>query len=208
LYSRVIRLKNDPARVDEAISRWRQDILPLVKKQKGFAGVSFMGNRKTGDGFSVSYWDSEQAMKDARPQVMPEADKAMAGFGGRIVEEDECEVAVQERFQPPKNGTWVRVTTLEGDPAKVNEGISSYKSRVVPTIKQQSGGRAAILLVNRKAGKSFSGTIWDTEKDLQNSEASISGLRREVAQQVGARSPKVEVFEVYYTEIPAAVVSR
>jgi hypothetical protein len=100
------------------------------------------------------------------------------------------------------------VTTLEGDPAKVNEGISSYKSRVVPTIKQQSGGRAAILLVNRKAGKSFSGTIWDTEKDLQNSEAAVSGLRREVAQQVGAKGPKVEIFEVYYTEIPAAVVSR
>jgi hypothetical protein len=147
-------------------------------------------------------------MKDARPQVMPEADKAMAGFGGRIVEEDECEVAVQERFQPPKNGTWARVTTVEGDPAKIDQGISSFKTRIVPTIQKQRGGRAAILLVNRKAGKSFGGTVWDTEKDLQDSEAAVSGIRQEVAQQVGARNPKVEAFEIYYTEIPAAVVSR
>ena len=208
MYGRVLRLKNDPARVDEAVSQWTQHILPLIKKQKGFVGISLMGNRKTGEGFSVAYWETEQAMKDAKPQVRPEADKVMGGFGGSIVEEDECEVAVQERFQPPKTGTWVRVTTLEGDPAKGDEGISSYKSRVVPTIKQQRGARAAILLVNRSTGKSFSGTIWDTEKDLQNSEAAVSGIRQEVAQQIGARSPKVEVFEVYYTEIPAAVISR
>jgi len=208
LYSRVVRLKGDPNKVAEAISRWTQQILPLIKKQKGFAGVSYMGNRKTGDGFSVTYWETEQAMKDARGQIRPEAEKILSETGGRIVEDDECEVTVQERFQPPKAGTWVRVTTVEGDPAKVNEGISSYKTRVVPTIQKQRGARAAILLVNRKAGKSFSGTIWDTEKDLQNSEAAVSGIRQEVAQQVGARSPKVEVVEVYYTEIPTAVISR
>ncbi len=208
MYSRVVRLKGDPNKVAEAISRWTQQILPLIKKQKGFAGVSYMGNRKTGDGFSVTYWETEQAMKDARGQIRPEAEKILSETGGRIVEDDECEVAVQERFQPPKAGTWVRVTTVEGDPAKVNEGISSYKTRVVPTIQKQRGARAEILLVNRKAGKSFSGTIWDTEKDLQNSEAAVSGIRQEVAQQVGARSPKVEVVEVYYTEIPTAVISR
>ncbi len=208
MFSRVVRLKGDPSTVDKRISQWTQRILPLIKKQKGFAGVSYIGNRKTGDGFSVTYWDTEQAMKDARGQIRPQAEKILSEAGGSIVEDDECEVAVQERFQPPKTGTWVRVTTVEGDPAKVNEGISSYKSRVVPTIKQQRGARAAILLVNRQAGKSFSGSVWDTEKDLQNSEAAVSGIRQEVAQQVGARSPKVEVFEVYYTEIPTAVISR
>jgi heme-degrading monooxygenase HmoA len=208
LFSRVVRLKGDPSTVDKRTSQWTQQILPLIKKQKGFAGVSYMGNRKTGDGFSVSYWETEQAMKDSRGQIRPQAEKILSEVGGSIVEDDECEVAVQERFQPPKVGTWVRVTTLQGDPAKVNEGISSYKSRVVPTIKQQPGGRAAILLVNRAAGKSFSGTIWDTEKDLQTSEAAVSGIRQEVAQKVGAKSPRVEVFEVLYTEIPAAVVSR
>ena len=208
MYGRVLRLKNDPARIDEAISQWTQHILPLIKKQKGFAGVSVMGNRKTGDGFSVAYWETEQAMKDAKPQVRPEADKVMAGFGGSIVEEDECEVVVQERFQPPKVGTCVRVTTIEADPGKIDQGISSFKTRLVPLVKQQPGGRAAILLVNRKAGKSFSGTIWDTEKDLQSSEAAISSLRQEVAQQIGAKNPKVETLEVFYTEIPAAVISR
>ena len=106
-----------------------------------------------------------------------------------------------ERFQPPKANVWVRLTTLEGDPSKVDIGIADYKSSAVPAVQKQPGARAAILLVDRKAGKSFSGTLWDTEKDLQNSEAAVGGLRKEIAEKVGAKSPKVEVFEIAFTEI-------
>jgi len=205
MHARVVRLKGDPSKLDEAISNWTKQILPLVKKQTGFAGTSLMGNRKTGDGMTVTYWETEQAMKDARGQIRPEALKILERTGGQIVEEDECEVAVQARFLPPQSGVFVRVTTVEGDPAKVTEGISSYKTQVVPTVEKQPGARAAILLVNRKAGKSFSGTIWNTETDLRNSEAAVSGLRQEVAQKIGARTPKVEAFEIFYTEILAPV---
>jgi len=207
MFSRVVRLKGDASKTDEAIKLWTQSIQPLIKKQKGYAGVSLLTNRKTGDGLSVSYWETEQAMKESRGQIRPEAQKAMASVGGAIVDENECEVAVMERFQPPKANVWVRLTTLEGDPSKVDIGIADYKSSAVPAVQKQPGARAAILLVDRKAGKSFSGTLWDTEKDLQNSEAAIGGLRKEIADKVGAKSPKVEVFEVAFTEIltPAAV---
>src|SRR3981081_1699514 len=123
--------------------------------------------RKTGDGLSVAYWETEQDMKDARAKVRPEADKVMQPVGRSIIEENECEVAVQERFKPPKSGTWVRITTIEGDPARVNEAIADYKAKVVPTIQKQPGARAAILLVDRKAGKSFSGTIWPANKESE-----------------------------------------
>jgi len=111
----------------------------------------------------------------------------MQPAGRSITEENECEVAVQERFKPAKSGTWVRVTTIEGDPARVNEAISDYKAKAVPTVQKQPGARAAILLVDRKAGKSFSGTIWDTEKDLQNSEAAVAGIPQGYRRQGGPR---------------------
>jgi len=207
MFSRVVRLKGDANRTDDAIKLWTQSIQPLIKKQKGYAGVSLLTNRKTGDGLSVSYWETEPAMKESRGQIRPGAQQTMASVGGVIVDENECEVAVMERFQPPKPNIWVRLTTLEADPSKVDQGIADYKSSVVPAVQKQPGARAAILLVDRKAGKSFSGTLWDTEKDLQNSEAAIGGLRKEIADKVGAKSPKVEVFEVAFTETltPAAV---
>jgi len=200
-------LKGDANRTDEALKLWKESVLPLIKKQKGYAGVSMLTNRKTGDGFSVSYWETEQAMKESRPNIRPEAQQTMALVGAAIVDENECEVAVMERFQAPKANVWARVTTLESDPSKADQGIADYKSSVVPAVQKQPGARAAVLLVDRKAGRSFSGTLWDTEKDVQNSEAAIGGLRKEIAEKIGAKSPKVEVFEVAFTEIlaPAAV---
>ena len=124
-HARVIRLKTDPANTDAAIKRWTNETLPLIKKQEGFRGVTLVGNRKTGDGLSVTYWDSERAMQNARPRVRPQAETILNSTGGKIVDDDECEVVVQERIQPAKAGVSMRVTTVEADPAKAVETLRS-----------------------------------------------------------------------------------
>jgi heme-degrading monooxygenase HmoA len=208
-HARLIRLKTEPTNTDRAIKEWTSGIFPLLKKQDGFRGATLVGNRKTGDGFSVTYWESEEAMKNARPKIRPQAEPIMASAGAKVVDEDECEVAVQDRIQPPKAGVFVRVTTVEADPAKAAEGIADYKEKIVPLIRKQPGARTALLFVNRKTGRTFSATGWDTEQDLQKSEAAVAGLRDEAIKKSGGKSGKVEVFEVYFTEIlmPVAAMS-
>jgi len=207
-YARVVRLKGDPTKVDEHIRLWTQDILPVLKKQPGFTGASLTGNRKTGDGLSVSYWESETTMKEARGHVRPEALKVLDRTGGSIVEDDEYEVAVLERFKPPMAGVSSRVTTVQGDPAQASEAISNFMEKIVPAIQKQSGARTALFFVNRQTGKTFAGSVWDTEQDLQKSDASIGGLRAEAIKKFGGRDAKTEAFEIYVTEIlaPMALV--
>jgi len=205
MYTRVVRLKGDPSKVNEAVQLWTQEILPLLKKQPGFSGATLLGIRKTGDGLSVSYWESEAAMKQARAQVRPEALKTLGKTGGSIVDDDECEIALLERFKPPMAGVYARVTTVQGDPARVSEAISNFKENIVPAIEKQSGVRTAYFFVNRQSGKIFAGSIWDTEHDLQASETSIGTLRTEAIKKFGGRDAKIEAFEVYFTEILAPV---
>jgi heme-degrading monooxygenase HmoA len=200
-HARVIRLKAEPTNSGTAIKQWTSEILPLLKKQDGFRGATLVGNRKTGDGLSVTYWASEDAMKNARPKVRPQAETIMGNAGSKIVDEDECEVAVQERIQPAKAGVFVRVTTVEADPAKTDEAIAFFEEKIVPVIRKQPGARTALLFVNRKTGRSFAATAWDTEQDLQKSEAAVTGLREETIKRSGGKSGKVEAFEVYFTEI-------
>jgi hypothetical protein len=200
-HARVLQLKNEPANTDKTIKDWTSQILPLLKKQDGFRGATLVGNRKTGDGLSVTYWASEEAMKNARAKVRPQAEPIMSSLGSKIVDEDECEVVVQERIQPPKAGVFVRVTTVEADPAKADEGIAFYEEKIVPVIRKQAGARTALLLVNRKTGRAFGASGWDTEKDLEKSEAAISSLREETIKKFGGKGGKVEAFEVYFTEI-------
>ena len=200
-HARVLRLKNEPANSDKTIKEWTSAILPLLKKQDGFRGATLVGNRKTGDGLSVTYWASEEAMKNARAKVRPQAETIMSNVGSKIVDEDECEVAVQERIQPAKAGVFVRVTTVEADPAKADEGIAFYEEKIVPVIRKQPGARTAILFVNRKTGRTLSASGWDTQKDLEKSEAAVTGLRDEAIKKISGTSRKVEAFEVYFTEI-------
>jgi heme-degrading monooxygenase HmoA len=200
-HARVVRLKTEPANIDKGTKQWTSEIFPLLKKQDGFRGATLVGNRQTGDGLAVSYWESEQAMKNARPNVRPQAETILGQTGGKIVDDDEYEVAVLERIQPAKAGVFVRVTTVEADPAKHAEGIANFKEKIVPVIRKQAGARTALLFVNRKTGRTFSGTAWDTRQDLDKSEAAVSGLRDEAIKKVGGKSGKTEAFEVYFTEI-------
>jgi len=206
-HARVIRLKTEPTNSDKTIKQWTSEVLPLLKKQDGFRGATLVGNRKTGDGLSVTYWASDEAMKNARPKVRPQAETIMGQAGSKIVDEDECEVVVQERIQPAKAGVFVRVTTVETDLAKTAEGIAFYEEMIVPLIRKQPGARTALLFVNRKTGRGFAATAWDTEQDLQKSEAVISALRADAVQKFGGHDPKTEAFEIYFTEIlaPASV---
>jgi hypothetical protein len=206
-YARVVRLKGDPNRVQETITVWTQHILPLLKKQRGFTGVTLVGNRKTGDALTVSYWETEATMKEARGQVRPQALKVFGEIGASIIEDDECEVALLERFKPPMAGAWARVTTVHGDPAHVSEAIDTFKDKIVPIIATQSGARTALFYVNRQSGMALAGSVWDTEYDLQKSEASISSLRTEAIKKFAGRDAKTEAFEIYFTEILTPVAS-
>jgi hypothetical protein len=208
-YARVVRLKGDPNRVNETITAWTQHILPLLKKQRGFTGVTLVGNRKTGDALTVSYWETEATMKEARGQVRPQALKVLGQVGGSIVEDDECEVALLERFKPPMAGAWARVTTVHGDPAHASEAIANFKDHIVPAIATQSGARTALFYINRQSGMALAGSVWDTEYDLQKSEATISSLRTEAVKKFAGRDARTEAFEIYFTEIatPVALVS-
>ena len=206
-HARVVRLKTEPTNTDKGIKQWTSEFFPLLKKQDGFRGATLVGNRKTGDGLSVTYWESEEAMKNARPKVRPQGETILSQSGGKIVDEDECEVAVMERIQPPKAGVFVRVTTAEADPAKHAEGIAQFQEKIVPAVRKQPGARTAVLFVNRKTGRIIGATGWDTEQDLQKSEAAMAGLRDEAIKKSGGKSGKVEVFEVYFTEILTPVAA-
>jgi len=209
MYCRVVRLKGTPDKADEALKLWTSGVLPALKKQHGFAGTTLLGNRQTGDAYTVSYWETEKAMKEAREQVRPEALKALGMTGGNIVEEDDCEVAVLERFKPAKVGAWIRLNSITTEAANVAEAISFFKAKIVPTLEKQPGVRTAFSFVNRQTGRTFTGSTWDTEKDLQNSAAVIGGLREEATKKFAIKGSKVETFEVLFTEILApATTSR
>ncbi len=92
---------------------------------------------------------------------------------------------------------FARVSTIQGKPQQVEDGIRQYREQVMPAVKKMAGFKGAYFLVDRKSGKEVSITLWDTEKNLQDSTKAADQLRAQASQTVAASKPPiVEIYEV------------
>ena len=90
-----------------------------------------------------------------------------------------------------------RVSTIQGKPQQVEDGIRQYREQVMSAVKKMAGFKGAYFLVDRKSGKEVSITLWDTEKNLQDSAKAADQLRAQASQTVAASKPPiVEIYEV------------
>ena len=55
---------------------------------------------------------------------------------------------------------------------EVDDVIRTYQESIVPTAQQQKGFTGALLFTNHHTGKAISITLWETEGEMQESEAS------------------------------------
>jgi quinol monooxygenase YgiN len=108
-------------------------------------------------------------------------------------------VGVCESFlnaQEEREGSmYVRVTTIQVQPDKVDEAIRIFQESVVPAAKQQAGFHSSTLLVDRATGKAIALTHWASEADLKANEA--SGFYQEQVAKFGPLMTAPPVREAY-----------
>jgi heme-degrading monooxygenase HmoA len=62
MYARVTFATAQPGKVDEVTKIMRDSVLPTLKKQKGFKGMTFLMNRNTNKGIVIGLWNTEADM--------------------------------------------------------------------------------------------------------------------------------------------------
>ena len=60
MYARVTSAQIDQENIEEFKNIYEESVVPAAKKQKGFRGITLMFDLNTGDGLSISYWNSEE----------------------------------------------------------------------------------------------------------------------------------------------------
>ena len=65
MYARVTQDPIQPGKLGQAIKVERDSILRAATVEKGFKGLYFLTNRKTGKGMTISLWDTEEDMMAA-----------------------------------------------------------------------------------------------------------------------------------------------
>ncbi|MDQ6672906.1 MAG: hypothetical protein M3069_19545 [Chloroflexota bacterium] len=173
----------------------RQSIEEDLKSQPGWVATAMLADRRTGNGVSVGYWETEEALRASEAGHQARMQRGQS-TGSRVRETERYEIVHQERSAPPQENTFARVNDLRGTPARLDEMIKFVRERVAPVLKGQNGFRALLMGVNRETGRSFVGSIWDSAADREASDAALTELRRQGGQIAGAEQTKVELYEV------------
>lgn len=91
---------------------------------------------------------------------------------------------------------FARVSTLQGPPDRLDDGIKALQEQVLPAAKEMRGFRGILGLADRATGKMVGITLWESEDALKESEEAANKLRSDTSSAGGAEVVSVERFEV------------
>ena len=90
-----------------------------------------------------------------------------------------------------------RLSTIQMDPARIDEAVSEFEEQDLPAFRQIDGFRGFTLLLDRTSGKVVGTSYWDSREQMEASEGEGDSARQRVADRGGSQSPPaVERFEV------------
>ena len=199
------KLANPQAQTEAARKRFQERILPSMQTQDGFLGAVLLANAETGEGASVTYWQTAEAM--AASETIATAGRAEAAQGGVEIQEiDRFEMVLQDRAAPPQVGSVVRVNDITAAKGQIDATIALMRDTAIPAIRKLNGYRALLIFLNRESGRLLVASAWNTAADREASESVTGGLRRQAADlaqsQAGVR---VTLYETILSEVsPAA----
>ena len=90
-----------------------------------------------------------------------------------------------------------RMTTIEADRDRIDEGLNLLREQVIGKGPPQAGAQDAYVLVDRATARVVILTFWDTEEHLAASEDWAADLRLRLGDALWPQSPPtVNTFEV------------
>jgi heme-degrading monooxygenase HmoA len=206
MHARVLRLTGTADKVDDGVENYESRVVPALREQDGYGGARLLVDRNTGASMSVTFWRDEAASRASYEALRSIRADASSRFGSTEPETKVYEAAVQHRPKATESGHWVRLSTLRGDPAKIDDGVRHFASQTVPEVEKLPGFRAAILMVDRASGETLVATVWDGKSELEASSDPAGPIRAAAAEALGASDSRVESYEVAFAELltPAA----
>jgi hypothetical protein len=207
MFLRATRVQTPPDKVGAAIDNFETNIVKGLRSAPGNQGAVLLVDRQSGSALGITYWESAKALAASEQTGIQSRTQAVQNVSGaRIVNVERAELMIMDRAGAPKQGTFVRLTTVNGDPDKLDAAIVQLRNHVLPLLKTQKGYQALVASIDRQSGRLSASTVWETKADLDASESKIAGPRADVAKIAGGgpNDVQVEIFETAFVELSAA----
>ncbi len=91
---------------------------------------------------------------------------------------------------------FVRATTIDAEPTRLDEGIAFVRDNVVPAVNTLPGSLGLSMFVDRTTGTTTVSTAWETEQARAEADAVLTALRAKGTRILGGGTPVTELFEL------------
>ena len=69
MHARVTTLTMDPSTIDEVTARLESEEVPSFEQLDGYKGMTVVADRQSGKTIALTFWESEDAMRDSEEAV-------------------------------------------------------------------------------------------------------------------------------------------
>jgi len=197
MHARVAAFENvDTSVVDDLLGRVRQNIdANRMPDAQGGLMLLDRGERKS---LGITFFESEQKIRAAEPEFERLGDEIPEAQRGRRTSVQIYEVAIATGGEGARAA---RVSVLEGSPKSLDEGTRLAQDQILPQVRQLSGFKGVVSLVDRERGRTKLITLWESDEALHASEEQANQLRQRAAEGAASRIVGVERYEVALAEL-------
>lgn len=94
---------------------------------------------------------------------------------------------------------FIRTSTFQADPSKLDEGIEFARANVPGALSKLEGSLGWTMLVNRQDGRCMVNSWWESERAMRASDKALAPLRKQGGEVLGAPA-KPEEWEIAVME--------
>jgi len=201
MHARVAAFEGDMSKIDDLIGTIRER-MSAGEDIPGAKRFLMLIDRDGGTSLGITFFDSEEKIRAAEPIFERMGDEVPEELRGRRTSVETYEVAIDDISD---GAHAARVSSLEGSPGGIDEGIAFINEQIRPEAADLTGWRGILTLADRQTGKAKTITFWDGPESLRGSEARADELRAQAADAMGDTISSVDRYEVALHEVPAAV---
>ncbi len=200
MHARVARFESrDRSMTDELIGKVREQV-DSGAPPPGAQGMLMLFDRDARTSAGITFFDNEQAIKDAEPAFEAMGASMPEELRGKRVSVETYEVLAVDG----EPGKAARVSSLQGSPDNFDRAAKTTQE-VLPTVRQMPGSTGVLSLADRASGRALIVTLWEDEEAMRAGEEQANQLRKQAAEGSGGEIASVERFEVAIARMPAAV---
>lgn len=97
MFARVSIFKGSGEEFDEASRNARETIAPALREIDGFAGLLVLADRSTGKSMSVTFWETEDALRSSEEAADRMRVETAAKYGEEILAVEAYDIVIDER---------------------------------------------------------------------------------------------------------------